>query len=120
MSEWLKVFRMVWLLFLFLDELGHAVSSSLLHIRIPPGDGHWIPGMGVVFDYIEARAPALCILNCSPSVHVILNAAVQICCSSSPFCRFAEGAKETVVGSHVIAGCDKLGVVLLYHGKKVM
>jgi hypothetical protein len=76
--------------------------------------------MGVVFDHIEARAPALCILNCSPSVHGILNAAVQICCSGSLLCHFAEGAKETVVGPHVIAGCDKLGVVLLYHGKEVM
>jgi hypothetical protein len=87
---------------------------------MPPGDGHQIPGVGVVFNHIEARAPVLCILNCSPSVHGILNATVQVCCSGSSFCHFAEGAKETVVSPYVIAGGNELWVILLYHDKEVV
>jgi hypothetical protein len=103
-----------------LTSLVRLSHSSLLHMRISPGDGHQIPGVGVVFDHIEARVPALCILNCSPSVHGILNATVQVCCSGSPLCHFLEGAKKTVVGPYVLIGSNELWVVLLYQAKEVV
>jgi hypothetical protein len=68
--------------------------SSLLHIQISPGDGHQILSVGVVFNHIEVRAPALCIHNCSPSVHGILNATVQVYCSGSPLCCFWKVRKK--------------------------
>jgi hypothetical protein len=43
-----------------------------------------------------------------------------VCCSGSFFCRFAEGAKETVVSPHVSAGGNELRVILLYHDKEVV
>ena len=48
----------------------------LLHKRIPPRHWHQILSVRVVVYHVEPRAPALCLLDFSPSIHSILHRSI--------------------------------------------
>ncbi len=76
--------------------------------------------MRIVLNHVEARANALCPLDCSPPIHCILYTAVQSSSSSPSFSCLAKGAEETVVDFHIIGLFNEVWVFLLYRGQEMM
>jgi hypothetical protein len=67
----------------------------------------------IVLDHVEARACALCILNCFPPTHCILHAAVQASGLCLSFGGLSERAEEAVVDPDVVILRNEIRVFLL-------